>query len=118
MRRREGGGMRLASGLGLLLLIGMPSAATPVPTDDLTCFCLRHPSGSVLTGCRARLASPHDTMPRATCRDDETGQNRASFTVDNIWTVIEAGQDRCTPCDNRPPRRTFDPPRLPEQEQK
>ena len=55
------------------------------------CFCLTHSTGAILRGCEAYKA-PTDFYSTAVCTD---------------WKRIEAGADRCAPC-QRTPRGTTD----------
>jgi hypothetical protein len=87
------------------------SAADPVPTDNQTCFCLRHSaSGAVATGCHASKAR-NDFYPTAICWDEQVQRTGAPFTVDDRWSLIKDGEDRCRPCERRPPPRPDELPR-------
>ena len=84
--------------------------ADPVPTDNQTCFCLRHiASGAIATGCHASKGRT-DFYPTAICWDEHTQTSGAPFTVDDRWGLIKESDDRCRPCEHR---RTPDPNEIP-----
>ena len=83
---------------------GSPAyGADPVPTDNRTCFCLRHTaSGAIATGCHGSKGRA-DFYPTAICWDEHAQKPGTSFTVDDRWSLIKEGDDRCRPCERRSP---------------
>jgi hypothetical protein len=69
------------------------------------CFCLTHSTGAILRGCEAYKA-PTDFYSTAVCTDPESGK-KSEQTMRSDWKRIEAGADRCAPC-QRTPRGTTD----------
>jgi hypothetical protein len=67
------------------------------------CFCLSHSTGAILRGCEA-YKTPTDFYSTAVCTDPESGK-KSQQTMYSDWKRIEAGSDRCTPC-QRAPRGT------------
>jgi hypothetical protein len=97
--------------LAAIASFGYARAAEPVPTDNQTCFCLRHTaSGAVATGCHASKGR-NDAYATATCWDEQAKKTGEAFTVDNRWSLIKADEDRCLPCERRPPPSRYEIPR-------
>ena len=82
----------------VLALVAISSTAR---ADE--CFCLSHSTGAILRGCEAYKA-PTDFYSTAVCTDPESGK-KSQQTMYSDWKRIEAGADRCAPC-QRAPRGT------------
>jgi hypothetical protein len=94
--------------------LSLAHAADPVPTDNKTCFCLRHiASGAMATGCHASKGRT-DFYPTAICWDENAQKLGAPFTADDRWSVIKEGEDRCRLCERRPAPDQPEIPRKPE----
>jgi hypothetical protein len=96
--------MTMLKGVATMLIVLGLIAICPMARAD-ECFCLGHSTGAILRGCEAYKAST-DFYPTAVCTDPETGK-RSQQTMYSDWKRIEAGADRCAPC-QRPPRGTTD----------
>jgi hypothetical protein len=93
----------LAAWIGLLTF--------PANADDARngCFCLAHPSGTMLRGCFAYQAKS-DFYATALCSDPETVQESEQM-ITQEWQRIESGKDRCKQCLRQRPENDPEIPR-------
>jgi hypothetical protein len=89
------------------VLIAFILLASSVVRGD-ECFCLSDRGGRILRGCEA-FKAPNDLYSTAVCTDPRTGKRSQQIMYSN-WIRIEAGADRCRPC-QRAPQNTADVPR-------
>jgi hypothetical protein len=89
-----------------LIVFGLVAMFLSARADE--CFCLSHPTEGFLRGCEA-FKAPNDFYSTAVCTDPETGKPSQQIMYSD-WRRIEAGADRCSPC-QRVPQSTADRPR-------
>jgi len=91
----------MPKGAATLIVFALVAISSTALADE--CFCLSHSTGAILRGCEAYKA-PTDFYSTAVCTDPESGK-KSQQTMYSDWKRIEAGADRCAPC-QRAPRGT------------
>ena len=92
----------------MMMILGLVAAMSNIARAD-ECFCVIHStSGAILRGCEAFKAAT-DFYSTAVCTDPETGK-RSQQVMYSDWKRIEAGADKCRPC-QRAAQETPEAPR-------
>jgi hypothetical protein len=84
----------MSKGVATLIVFVLLAISSTAHADK--CFCLSHSTGAILRGCEAYKAAT-DFYSTAVCTDPESGK-RSQQTMYSDWKRIEAGADRCAPC--------------------
>jgi hypothetical protein len=97
----------MSKSVATLILFALVGTSPTARAEE--CFCLSHSTGAILRGCESYKAAT-DFYSTAVCTDPETGK-RSQQTMYSDWKRIEAGADRCAPCQRASRRATDEVPR-------